>query len=163
MVLVARFIQFQVYGLVQKMSAWIINSESALQSCLGDLRESFRTNKFIKVSAKTGKARSLDQNGISHVWYEQLARELREDDALGYKCYCKLHHGVPILRAEDEAFREFYDTAIKVLSYEKKLQAMKFTPVTSIMTKQQLSKYLDAVQNDFMLKGVRLEYPDDKS
>jgi hypothetical protein len=46
------------------------------------------------------------------------------------------------------------------LSYEKKLQAMKFTPVTSIMTKQQLSKYLDAVQNDFMLKGVRLEYPE---
>jgi hypothetical protein len=162
-VLVARFIQFQVYGLVQKMSAWIINSESALQSCLGDLRESFRTNKFIKVSAKTGKARSLDQNGISHVWYEQLARELREDDALGYKCYCKLHHGVPILRAEDEEFRAFYDGALKALSYEKKLEAMKFLPVTSIMTKQQLSKYLDAVQNDFMLKGVRLEYPDDKS
>lgn len=142
------------------MSAWIINSESALQSCIGDIRESFRTNKFIKVSAKTGKARSLDQNGISHVWYEQLARELREDDALGYKCYCKLHHGVPILRAEDEEFRAFYDGALKALSYEKKLEAMKFMPVTSIMTKTQLSKYLDAVQADFLAKGVRLEYPE---
>lgn len=142
------------------MSAWIINSESALQSCLGDIREEYRLNKFLKLSSKTGKARSLDQNGISHVWYEQLARELREDDALGYKCYCKLHHGIPILRAEDEEFRAFYDIAIKVLSYEKKLQAMKYTPVTSIMTKKQLSAYLDAVQGDFLAKGVRLEYPE---
>jgi len=142
------------------MSAWIINSESALQSCLGDLRESFRTNKFIKVSAKTGKARSLDQNGISHVWYEQLAREMREDDALGYKCYCKLHHGVPILRAEDEDFKATYDSALKNLSYEQKLQVMKYLPVTSLMTKTQLSKYLDAVQADFLSRGVRLEYPE---
>lgn len=142
------------------MSAWIINSESALQSCLGDIRESFRTNKFIKVSAKTGKARSLDQNGISHVWYEQLARELREDDALGYKCYCKLHHGVPILRAEDEDFKATYDSALKNLSYEQKLQVMKYLPVTSLMTKAQLSKYLDAVQTDFLSMGVRLEYPE---
>ena len=145
------------------MSAWIINSESALQSCFGDIREEYRLNKFLKLSSKTGKTRSLDQSALSHVWYEQLSRELREDDALGYKCYCKLHHGIPILRAEDDEFRAFYDGALKSLSYEQKLQAMKFTPVTSIMTKQQLSKYLDAVQNDFMLKGVRLEYPDDKS
>lgn len=142
------------------MSTWTINSESSLQAFMGDVRELFRVNKYIKLTAKLGKARSLDQNAISHVWYEQLARELREDDVLGWKSYCKLHHGVPILRAEDEEFRQFYDGAIKGLTYEQKLQAMKFMPVTSLMTKPQLSKYLESVQDDFQKRGVYLIFPE---
>lgn len=105
--------------------------------------------------------RSLDQNAISHAWYEQLARELREDDAIGHKCYCKLHHGVPILRAEDGEFREAYDATIKGMNYEQKLKAMRILPVTSLMTKPQLSKYLEAIQSDFDRRGVRLEFPDE--
>jgi len=141
------------------MSAWTINSDSSLQAFLGDIRDIYKLNKFVKVSAKVGKARSLSQNDISHVWYEQIARELKEDDLIGWKAYSKLHHGVPILRAEDEQFRAFYDAAIKPLTYEQKLSAMKYTPVTSIMTKPQLSKYLEAMQSDFMAKGVYLDFP----
>ena len=144
------------------MSAWTVNSESALQAFIGDMRDLFKQHKFVKVSAKIGKARSLDQNAISHCWYEQLARELKEDDALGWKAYCKLHHGVPILRAEDEQFRDFYDRTLKVtLAYDQKLDAMKFLPVTSLMTKPQLSKYLEAVRDDFMKRGVMLEFPEE--
>ncbi len=144
------------------MSAWTVNSESALQAFIGDMRDLFKQHKFVKVSAKIGKARSLDQNAISHCWYEQLARELKEDDALGWKSYCKLHHGVPILRAEDEQFREFYDRTLRVtLTYDQKLDAMKFLPVTSLMTKPQLSKYLEAVRDDFMKRGVMLEFPEE--
>lgn len=142
------------------MTAWVINSEQSLQSAIGDLREMWNTYKFVKLNAKTGKARSLDQNAISHAWYEQIARELREDDIIGHKCYCKLHHGVPILRAEDEEFREAYDAVIKRLTYEQKLIAMRHWPVTSIMTKQQLSAYLESVQADFKARGVRLEFPE---
>ncbi len=143
------------------MTAWTVNSESSLQSFIGDLRDIFRAHKFVKVSAKTGKVRSLDQNAISHAWYEQVARELREDDALGVKCYCKLHHGVPILRAEDEEFREFYDNSIKGMTYAQKLVAMKFLPVTSLMTKPQLSAYLVAVQEDFQHRNVQLSFPEE--
>lgn len=142
------------------MSAWTVNSEASLQLFIGDLRELYRANKYLKISAKVGKARSLDQNAISHAWYEQLARELREDDALGWKSFCKLHCGVPILRAEDEDFRVFYDGAIKGLQYEQKLKAMKFMPVTSLMTKAQLSKYLEDVQDFFQQHGVRLMFPE---
>lgn len=144
------------------MSAWTVNSESALQAFIGDMRDLFKQHKFVKVSAKIGKARSLDQNAISHCWYEQLARELKEDDALGWKAYCKLHHGVPILRAEDEQFRDFYDRTIRVtLAYDQKLDAMKFLPVTSLMSKPQLSKYLEAVRDDFLKRGVMLEFPEE--
>lgn len=142
------------------MSAFVINSDNSLQAVLGELREMYRQHRYVKVSAKTGKARSLDQNAISHAWYEQLARELREDDVLGWKCYCKLHHGVPILRAEDSDFREVYDSAIKGLEYEQKLAIMRVLPVTSLMTKEQLSKYLEQMQGDFLPHGVRLEFPE---
>lgn len=104
--------------------------------------------------------RSTEQNSISHAWYSQIANELPEDDALGWKCYCKLHHGVPILRAEDAQFKEFYDSAIKGMDYEKKLTAMRFLPVTSLMDKPQLSAYLESVQADFMRRGVMLEFPE---
>lgn len=142
------------------MSEIIVNSEVALQSCIGELRDSFRAHKFLRVIVKTGKARSLDQNAISHAWYQQMAREDRQDDELGHKAYCKLHHGVPILRAEDEAFREFYDGALKGLAYVQKREAMKFVPVTSLMTKPQLSKYLEAVQADYQTRGIYLQFPE---
>jgi hypothetical protein len=142
------------------MPALIINSEPSMQAVFGELRELFHRHKYLKLSVKAGAARSLDQNAISHAWYKQLARELREDDALGWKSYCKLHHGVPILRSEDEEFKAFYDASIKGMSYERKLGAMKFLPVTSLMTKPQLSAYLEAVQADFMWRGVRLEFPE---
>lgn len=137
----------------------VVNSDPALQTAIGELREQYRLHRFVKVSLKAGKARSLNQNDISHAWYQQMAREDRQDDELGHKGYCKLHHGVPILRAEDAEFRAFYDGALKGLSYEQKREAMKYLPVTSLMTKPQLSKYLEAVQKDYASRGIFLEFP----
>ena len=142
------------------MTTLTVNSEMSLQSVIGDLREMFREHKYLKLSVRAGTARSLDQNAISHAWYQQLARELKEDDEQGWKSYCKLHHGVPILRSDDEEFREFYDCSLKRLTYEQKLVAMKYLPVTSLMTKPQLSKYLEALRDDFAGRGVRLEFPE---
>ncbi|AHG63164.1 hypothetical protein [Advenella mimigardefordensis] len=142
------------------MSTDIVNSEEGLQRFIGKARELFLRHKFLRISIKTGKARSLPQNAITHVFYEQIARELREDDELGWKCYCKLHHGVPILRAEDDEFRGVYDSAIKGMSYENKLRVMRYLPVTSLMSKEQLSKYAVEVQDDFRRRGVILQFPE---
>lgn len=142
------------------MAAFVINSAESLQIAIGDLRDKWNRYKFLRLSIKTGKDRSIPQNSLTHAWYSQIARELREDDELGWKCYCKLHHGVPILRAEDDEFRETYDSVIKPLSYEQKLMAMRCWPVTSIMSKEQLSKYADAVQADFAKRGVVLQFPE---
>lgn len=143
------------------MTSYTINSDITLQNFIGSLREAYGSFKFLRVNVKTGKDRSLPQNAITHAWYEQLARELREESALGWKCYCKLHHGVPIMRAEDEEFRDAYDQVIKGLRYEQKLVAMRSWPVTSIMNKDQLSKYAAAMQDDFRARGVLLEFPPD--
>ena len=141
------------------MSEFIVNSEVALQSAIGELRELFRAHKFLRLNVRTGKGRSLDQNAISHAWYAQMAREDRQDDELGHKCYCKLHHGVPILRAEDAEFKAFYDDTLIGMTYEQKLAVMKYLPVTSLMTKPQLSKYLEAVQADYGRRGIHLQFP----
>lgn len=142
------------------MAEIIINSEVSLQDAIGLLRETWHKNRYVRMVLKA-KRRSLDQNALAAVWYEQMAREDRQDDSLGHKAYCKLHHGVPILRAEDEEFRQFYDGALKGLTYEQKREAMKFVPVTSIMSVEQLSKYLDAVHDDYTRRGVGLEFPPD--
>ena len=141
------------------MSAFTAYSADALSRVLGDIREAFTVHGFVKGTWTTNKPRSTDQNAISHAWYGQMAAELRDDDELGWKCYCKLHHGVPILRAESDEFREAYDAAIKGLSYGQKLKVMRLLPVTSLMTKAQLSKYLEALQDDFQERGVVLLFP----
>lgn len=142
------------------MSATVVNSEPLLSKIIGDLREAFREHKYLRVTVKTGKDRSLSQNDISHAWYAQIANELREAPASKVKAECKLVHGVPILRAEDEDFRKFYDAAIKKhLSYEEKLEAMEFVPVTSLMTVKQLSQYLVDMQDAYRRRGVALEFP----
>lgn len=137
----------------------VINSDESLQRFIGAIREQYQSHRYLRASVKTGKARSLPQNNITHAWYEQIARELREDDALGWKSYCKLHHGVPLLRAEDGEYRDIYDDAIKGLGYEQKLKVMRYFPVTSLMNKEQLSKYAEAVRDDFYKRGVLLEFP----
>jgi HD-GYP domain-containing protein (c-di-GMP phosphodiesterase class II) len=108
------------------------------------------------------ETRSIKQNSLSHAWYAELAESLKEETALGYKCFCKLHFATPIMRAEDEEFKQVYDSAIKGLSYEKKLEVMKILPVTSRMSTKQLTQYLDAIKAYFYDKhGLDLKYPDD--
>ena len=89
---------------------------------------------------------------------------MQDRSPLSVKCESKLTCGVPILRAEDEDFRAFYDNAVKRnLSYEQKLEAMKFIPVTSLMNVKQLSQYLEDVQQYWGRQGVFLAFPDDYS
>lgn len=103
--------------------------------------------------------RSLEQNAIMYAWYSEIAQALDSDNAEGWKCYCKLHFGVPIMRRDDAKFRQVYDEAIKGLSYEKKLQIMRILPVTSLMNTAQLSEYLEHMQAYFMDKNVMLDFP----
>ena len=133
-----------------------VNSDVSLQSAIGELREAYRVNRYVTVMIKAGKGRTLDQNAVIHCWYEQLARELREQSARDWRRECKLHHGVPIMRAEDADFRDAYDTVIKPLDYAKKLQAMDFWPVTSLMRTPQLGEYMTTLQDTFKPRGVEL-------
>jgi hypothetical protein len=142
------------------VSDHVANSDVSLQRLIGDLREQFRLHKYLKVRVIAGTKRSLSQNDISHAWYEQVSRELREDTALGVKCESKLVCGVPILRAEDAEFRATYDRLIRPMGYADKLELMKVLPVSSLMTKAQLTQYLEAMQTHWNKRGVLLQFPE---
>ena len=141
------------------MTSTVINSEASLRKHQRDIAAQFHDAKFLRVAVKEGIGRSLDQNALSHAWYNEIAVQMA-DTPENVKCECKLRFGVPILRAEDPDFREMYDTAIKNhLSYEQKLVAMRYLPVTSNMTKPQLSRYLEHIQMSFAQQGVIVDFP----
>lgn len=141
----------------------IVNSETSLQTAIGELREQYRVHRFVQLKIVAGKKRSVEQNAVLHGWFGQVARELREDDERGVKRFCKLHYGVPILRAEDAEFREAYDRVVRPLSYESKLVAMDILPVTSAMTTKQLDKCMTDIQGHFRQHGVVLVYPKERA
>jgi HD-GYP domain-containing protein (c-di-GMP phosphodiesterase class II) len=135
------------------------NNQAGLINKLQSLDPTIRHVVTIKEFTET---RTDLQNRCSHGWYNELAANLKEYDAIGYKCFCKLHFGVPILRTEDEEFRQVYDTAIKKLTYEQKIDVMKYLPVTSLMSTKQLSSYLETMKEYFWQhNGYELKFPSD--
>jgi len=112
----------------------------------------------------TGGHRSIKQNRLQRLWMNEIAEQLPEDTAEGWRGFCKLHFGVPLLRDADERFREEYDRVIKPLAYEQKLACMMVPidlPVTSRMNIRQKTAYLDAIHRHFAERGVSLTIPDD--
>lgn len=112
-----------------------------------------------------GTHRSLEQNRLQFLWMREAAEQDKSLTAEEHRAFCKLHFGVPIMRGEDEYFRESYDRLIKPMSYEDKLNIMvnpgfEF-PVTRLMKSGQLKRYLDDVYAHFSGLGVRLTEPDE--
>ena len=114
------------------------------------------------LTLKKGVDRSLEQNRLAFKWYSEIADQLSDMSTAEYHAFCKLHYGVPILRAEDDEWREVYDAAIKPLPYEMKLKAIVIMPVTSHMTTKQMTQYLDTVREEFARRGVMLTQPDEE-
>ena len=147
-----------------------VNSAESLSILIGELRELFKTDKYFQVSVTTGKARSLSQNAIAHAWYGQVAAEEREYTPGHVKRLCKYHFGLPILRAEvdkqglptEQAIKigEFCDNILSKLTYEQRIEAMEFFPVTSLMKTKQLSEYLEHIQAHY-LGRVELKFPEE--
>ena len=114
----------------------------------------------ITVSWKQGMDRSLDQNALMWKWAGEFAEQMGDRTADETQRQWKLTIGVPILRSENDDFREFYDKGLRRLSYPEKLAAMQYVPVTSIMTVPQMRKLMDAIQREAAEHGVRLTDPE---
>lgn len=116
------------------------------------------------VTVKKGKDRTIEQNRLQRLWLNEAAEQLADETAEEKRAYCKLHFGVPILRAESEEFCAAYDRHIRPLSYETKLAFMSVPldwPVTRLMTTKQTHDYLEQMRAHFEWQGVRLSIPDE--
>lgn len=104
------------------------------------------------------EGRSIDQNSMIYALYQQIAQQT-EDGIIDIRRECKLHFGVPILRAANEEFRYVYDNAIRPLEYDFKLRAMDWLPVTSKMGRRQATEFIDTVIREYSQRGVSLVHP----
>lgn len=118
----------------------------------------------LTVSLSKGGKRTLRQNKLQRLWLNEIAEQLGDQTPEEVRGYCKLTIGVPILRAENETFRERYDAIVRPLPYEQKLGLMMEPldfPITRLMTTKQATAYLDGVHRHFSEKGVVLTDPGD--
>lgn len=107
-----------------------------------------------------GRDRTRDQNALQWLWATEAAAQLGDRTADELQRDWKLRHGVPILREDSAEFRAIYDAAIRPLTYEQKLEVMRFIPVTSEMKVRQMVRYLDTIERECAENGIRLTAPD---
>lgn len=117
------------------------------------------------VSISKGKSRTWRQNRLNRQWCNEISEQLGDQTPEEVRGLLKLQFGVPILRAENEAFCERYDAVVKPLPYATKLALMQEPldfPITRLMTTAQQTKYTDQIYAFFTAKGVILTVPDDR-
>jgi hypothetical protein len=115
------------------------------------------------VDVTRGKRRSVEQNRLQRLWLNEIAEQLGDRTAEEVRGDCKLTIGVPILRAENEAFREKYDAFVRPLPYEQKLAFMMEPldfPVTRLMSTEQKTRYLDGIYQRYAGQGLILTDPE---
>ncbi|MFW3895305.1 hypothetical protein [Pseudomonas bharatica] len=139
-----------------------VNSQAKLSEAVTMLTRLFRDKKFVVVSMRPGKDRTLDQNALWFAMYERIAKSTEMGDVEDVRRYCKLHHGVPIMRSASAEFREGYNLALLHLPYEIKLRWMGACamfgpdgfPVTRLFNREQGCMYTDRIAVEFTAKGV---------
>lgn len=116
------------------------------------------------LSLTDGKHRTTAQNKLQRLWMNEISQQRGDMTPEEARAYCKLTIGVPILRAENEAFRIRYDEVVKPLPYEQKIAIMSEPldlPVTRIMTTKQKTDYLDGIAKHFAEQGIVLTMPEE--
>lgn len=139
-----------------------VNSQSKLSEAISKLTAMYRDKKYVVVSLRPGKDRTLDQNALWFAFYKRISEMTQIGDPAEARKYCKLHHGVQILLNDDQEFQEAWYRVMRHLPYEEKLAMMGDCklfgpdgfPVTSLFNREQGVKFTDRIIADFTQQGV---------
>ena len=110
---------------------------------------------------KDGASRTLSQNALLHKWYGEIAKR-EHDSADAVKGRCHIQYGLPI-KMRDAQWAWVWNQAPPNLNYEQKckLMASGVLTVSSGMTTTELTEYMNAMQRDYLARGVNLTIPED--
>lgn len=139
-----------------------VNGVGKLSEAIAKITAMFREHKFLVVSIRPGKDRTLDQNALWFAMYQRIAQMTEIGDVEDARRYCKLHYGVPIMRKADEDFRHAWNVSFLMLTYETKLELMgpcalfgpDGFPVTRLFDRAQGIAYTDKIVADWSQRGV---------
>jgi hypothetical protein len=140
----------------------IINSLPSLGTAIRELTQAFKDSKWLTVTWKVGKDRTLSQNALWFAMYQRIALMTEIGDAMDARRYCKLHFGVRILLKDSEAYRDQWFRLFSAMPYEEKLLLMgdhaltgpDGLPVTSLFDRKQGIEYTERVAAEFTQRGV---------
>lgn len=139
-----------------------VNCQAKLSEAITRLSAMFREKKFVVVSLRPGKDRTLDQNALWFAMYKRISEMTQIGDPADARRYCKLHFGVQILLNEDSGFQAAWYRVMRHLPYEEKLALMgehklfgpDGFPVTSLFNRAQGIQYTDRMDTYFTGQGV---------
>jgi len=142
-----------------------VNSASRLSEVISKITSMYRDHKFLVVTIKPGKDRTLDQNRLWFAFYKRIADMTQIGDASEARKHCKLHHGVQILLNSDPEFQASWYRVMRHLTYEEKLDMMGDSklfgpdgmPVTSLFNRAQGIAYTERIVEDFTKQEKRFE------
>lgn len=139
-----------------------INSAAKLSEAITRLTAMYRESKYVVVSMRPGKDRTLDQNSLWFALYQRIAEMTQIGDMEDARRYCKLHLGVPIMRRACDDFRRGWNQVFLHLDYEQKIELMgpcaifgpDGFPVTRLFNRQQGIEYTNRIVDEFTSRGV---------
>ena len=132
----------------------------------GDIKRLVRFLELRKfpcaVTITSGDARRDTQNRLAQRWFTDVSRQLGDITHEEVRADCKVTFGVPILCAENDAFRMNWQATFGALDYEAMREAVRVmdVPVTRLMTTKQMSEFMDAMVRFYLPRGVRLTDPE---
>jgi len=108
-----------------------------------------------------GERRTAQQNRTLHMWFGEIAKQQADLDANEVKGMCHRRWGVAI-KLRDPQFAWIWGHSGARLPYEKqcKLLASGVLNVSSSMSVDELSEYMDSMSRHFRSDGVMLTDPD---
>ena len=139
-----------------------VNCQAKLSEVITKISAMYKDKKYVVVTLRPGKDRTLDQNRLWFGMYKRIAEMTQIGDAADARRYCKLHFGVQILLNEDAGFQAEWYRVMRHLPYETKLAMMGEChlfgpdgfPVTSLFNRAQGINYTDRIATYFTGQGV---------
>lgn len=139
-----------------------VNCQEKLSEAITALNAMYKAKKYVVVSLRPGKDRTLDQNALWFAMYKRISEMTQIGEPADARRYCKLHFGVQILLNEDSGFQAAWYRVMRHLPYEEKLALMgehklfgpDGFPVTSLFNRAQGIQYTDRMAAYFTGQGV---------
>lgn len=127
----------------------------------------FHTLEGLKMPFTVSWKQGYDRTQAQNRWQFRAARLMADHrgdvDTAEVQAEWKLDLGVPIMRAEDDEFREMFDLVIAPQTRETKLRLMRMGyPVTRLMKSGQMTRYMEFVVQECAAWGVDVTPWEDK-
>lgn len=108
----------------------------------------------VEEKKSAAKIRSIKQNRLIYKSYQRIGKTLYGGDESLARNECKLRIGCRILYRDSKDFAVVFDSIIRPLDYDKKIQAMNLISVSSIMEIPQATEYIKTIFTEYGQRGV---------